>query len=99
MSEDPGGRRPRREIREIESDTSLRRLHRGSPIRTNLQLGDLNPQLGFTVKITLVRRRDFASSTVIWETDFRGTENPRSHSRAGCDKTAEMAAADQSLTR
>jgi hypothetical protein len=40
----------------------------------NLQLGDLNPQLGFTVKITLVRRRDFASSTVIWETEFRGTE-------------------------
>ena len=40
----------------------------------NLQLGDLNPQLGFTVKITLVRRRDFASSEVIWETDFRGTE-------------------------
>ena len=28
----------------------------------NLQLGDLNPQLGFTVKITLVQRRDFASS-------------------------------------
>jgi glucose-6-phosphate 1-dehydrogenase len=25
--------------------------------------------------------------------------DPRSHSRAGCDKTAEMAAADQSLTR
>jgi hypothetical protein len=24
--------------------------------------------------VTLVRRRDFASSTVIWETDFRGTE-------------------------
>jgi hypothetical protein len=24
----------------------------------NLQLGDLNPQLGFTVRITLVRRRD-----------------------------------------
>ena len=39
-----------------------------------VQLGDLNPQLGFIVKITLVRRRDFASSTVIWETDFRGTE-------------------------
>jgi hypothetical protein len=39
-----------------------------------VQLGDLNPQLGFTVKITLVQRRDFASSTVIWETDFRGTE-------------------------
>jgi hypothetical protein len=36
----------------------------------NLQLG----QLGFTVKIALVQRRDFASSTVIWETDFRGTE-------------------------
>ena len=27
ISEDPGGRRPRREIREIQSDTTLRRLH------------------------------------------------------------------------
>jgi hypothetical protein len=35
---------------------------------------DPNPQLGFTVKITLVRRRHFASSTLTWETDFRGTE-------------------------
>jgi hypothetical protein len=37
----------------------------------NLQLGDLNPQLGFTVKIALARRRDSH-----WETDFRDTERP-----------------------
>jgi hypothetical protein len=29
---------------------------------------------GLVRPITLVQRRDFASSTVIWETDFRGTE-------------------------
>ena len=43
----------------------------------NLQLGDLNPQLGFTVKITLVRRRDqsFGKRIFAGATGGNATEN------------------------